>query len=276
MTPRTATKLGWWSIALAAVPWVFVVIAVVVYIEQPALSGFAGVSWFFGMMGSLFLLAMGTYTLAPISIALGALALVAMSRTAAPSRARAAAVAGMVISFFTLASVATGHVITVRRAAAISAANPANDIALTKRPIVEERVRRLVAACRDYASANNDRFPADMNVLARWCAQNGHPLDANRPQDFEYYGAGAMDVTRNPTADDITNASRLILFFEKVPIVKGARVIGLDSASAYTASAISVQETDLPLSERASNKERARRGLVPASITLPLSNSPLR
>jgi hypothetical protein len=273
MTARTASKLGWWSIALAAVPWVFVVIAVAFYFEQPPpLSGFAGVGWFFGMMGSLFLLAMGTYTLAPISIALGALGLVAMSRTAAPNRARAAAVAGMVISFFTLASVATGHVIPLRRAAAISAAHPANDSALIKRPIVEQRVRRLVEACRAYATANNDRFSADMNVLAQWSAQNGRPLDPNRPQDFEYYGAGALDLTRNPTADDIANASRLILFFEKVPIVKGARVIGFDSASAYTASALSVQETDLPLYERASNDERVRRGPVPATIALPVTN----
>ena len=79
-------------------------------------------------------------------------------------------------------------------------------------------------------------------------------------------------MRRDPTADDVEHASRLILFFEKVAIVPGARVIGIDGASAHTASAISVQESDLPALERASNEERARRGLQPVRIALTFTN----
>jgi hypothetical protein len=272
MTPRTATKLGWWSFALAAVPVVLIVVAVALYVEQPSTSGAASVGWIVAMMGSLFLLAMATYVIAPISIALGGWALVASSRVPTPNRARVAAVIGIFLSILTLASVATGHAITLRRAAAMSAANAPTAQQLAKRVIVEGRVERLVAECRAYAAENDDRFPQDMGELAQWCQSKGRSLDPNRPQDFEYYGAGAKDVRRDPTADDVEHASRLILFFEKVEIVPGARVIGIDGASAHTASAISVQETDLPALERASNEERARRGMQPARIALTFTN----
>ena len=272
MTSWTANKLGWFSFGLAAVPLVLIAVAIVLYLkEPPPLSGFAGAGWAVAMMGSLFLLGIATYVVAPISIALGGLSLVVSSRAPTPNRARAAAVVGIFLSILTLASVATGHAITLRRAAAMSAANQPSEQKLAKRAIVEGRVERLVAECRAYAVEHNDRFPPDMNTLGSWCAGNGHALYANRPQDFEYYGAGVIDLTRNPGTDDLGHASRLILFFEKVPIVPGARVIGIDSASAHTASAISVQETDLPAYERASNEERSRRGLTPASITLPLT-----
>ena len=272
MTPRTATKLGWWSFALAAVPVALIAIAIAIYVEEPPpLSGFAGVGWFFAMMGSLFLLAMATYVVAPISIALGGWALVASSRVPTPNRARVAAVVGIFLSVLTLASVATGHAITLRRAAEMSATTGPSAQQLAKRSIVEGRVHRLVGECRAYAADNDDRFPANMQVLAEWCARNRRSLDPNRPQDFEYYGAGVKDLTRNPSADDINYASRLILFFEKVPIVPGARVIGIDGASAFTASAISVPESELRELQRACNEERDRRGLQP--VNLPLSNS---
>ena len=259
------------SLALACVPAVLGAYALRLYAQKPPpLSGFEGVGWSIAMIGVITFLLIGTYVAAPLAMLSGMWALRRLRRGEPPHRGRRRAVAGVVLAALSLAAVATGHVVMNSRVPRADSATAAEREARDHDRATAERAARLVAACRAYAYANDDHYPADMNELRRWCAENGRWSDELKSEEFLYFGAGVKDMTREKvSANEIELVGRMILFMQKTPSSAGTRVIGFSHSSAHVASASSVTEDELPIYLRRANEERRRRGLPEMDFALP-------
>ena len=232
--------------------------------QPPPQSGFAGVGWFFGILGLFGTLVIATCILGPLSFGLGVAGLWAIR--ARPDRLRGRWLArvgiGLSLGICILVGVARQKVKSYI-AAAEASARPSAEAAQDQSDVAT--VDRLMDACARYADKYGV-FPPDAQALRDWVASTERGQERFLP-DYVYCGAGLTNHDPYATPPAIRDADHeaMLVFIRRTPSRDGRRLVGI-KRSRSRGCGMFLPEEYLPRAMTESNKLRLKLQFPPVDF----------